>query len=95
MIAAILGTANVPAYAVPMMVVQLFFALEIAVLDGIWPAYTEAAGRGDVGWIRIAHRRLTVALVASALVSRWPSSSSDDKSLTPGQDPPSPWTEHS
>jgi O-antigen/teichoic acid export membrane protein len=63
-IARILGAINVPEYSVP----QRLFAV-VAMMSGmlvapLWPAYGEAAARGDVVWIRRTLIRSSVFILA-------------------------------
>jgi O-antigen/teichoic acid export membrane protein len=66
-IAQVLGPASVPRYAITFSVIQLVISIEMVVLDAAWPAYSEAAGRGDVKWLRSAHWRFTSIVVAIAV----------------------------
>lgn len=66
-VARILGADAVPAYSVPM---KLFAFAPMAVglvLAPLWPAYRDAAVRGDTGWIRTTLRR-SVLLAAAVNV---------------------------
>lgn len=67
-IAHVLGPAHVPAYAATFMVVQLFITVEMLALDAAWPAYTEAAARGDGEWVRRTHFRLVRWSLAGAVL---------------------------
>lgn len=62
----VLGPASVPPYAVAFALLALFVSLEMAVLDSMWPAYAEAAARGDRHWVRVANRNITGLLVAAS-----------------------------
>lgn len=68
-IAQVLGPIQVPPYAVTFMLAQLFIMLEMIVLDAAWPAYVEAAARGDGDWVRRTHVRLVRVSLAGALAS--------------------------
>lgn len=67
-VAQVLGPASVPTYSVAFALLLLFVGIEMAVLDAIWPAYAEAAARGDRPWIAGTNRALTAGLVAVAAV---------------------------
>jgi O-antigen/teichoic acid export membrane protein len=65
-IAQVLGPEAVPTYFVAFSLLLLFVSLEMAVLDAMWPAYAEAAARGDGRWIAVSHRRITLGFIATA-----------------------------
>lgn len=66
-IAHVLGPIAVPPYAVTFMLAQLVILLVMMLLDAAWPAYVEAASRGDAEWVRRTHQRLVrVSLAAAA-----------------------------
>jgi O-antigen/teichoic acid export membrane protein len=69
------GPAAVPRYAVPYSLFSTMLALCYGWLSPYWPAYAEAAGHGDVPWIRHAARqnlRRTLGLLAAgALAVIW------------------------
>lgn len=78
-VARILGTRAVPSYSVPM---KLFAFAPMAlglVLAPLWPAYRDAAVRGDMPWIRSTLRRSLLlgvavnlpAALALLLAGRW------------------------
>lgn len=56
-IAHFLGAETVPSYAVPSRLFSLVLILLSVLMSPLWPAYTEAIGRGDRDWIRRAFRR--------------------------------------
>jgi O-antigen/teichoic acid export membrane protein len=64
----VLGPAAVPPYAVPFSILTLFFGFELAMLDAVWPAYSESAARGDTGWLQSTHRALTRTLLLGSLI---------------------------
>jgi O-antigen/teichoic acid export membrane protein len=68
-IAQVMGPVHVPPYAVTFMLAQLFIALEMFVLDAAWPAYVEAASRGDGSWVRAMHFRLVRTAFMGAVVA--------------------------
>ena len=51
-IARFIGPASVPQYAVPERMFSVFSIMLSFVLTPLWPAYTEALSRGDLGWVR-------------------------------------------
>ena len=59
-----------PSYAVPARVFGLVSATLFVILRPLWPAYADAAARGDSLWLRRTLRRSTLAtaLAASVLV---------------------------
>ena len=61
------GPAQVPPYAIAYSLLALFVSLEFAVLDAAWPAYSEAAARGDWQWVSDAHRRVTRLLIGGSV----------------------------
>jgi O-antigen/teichoic acid export membrane protein len=62
----ILGPVRVPEFAVPARLFGIVSGLIISCQMSLWPAYGEAAERGDVGWIR---RTLARSLWAGITVS--------------------------
>lgn len=65
-IARVLGPDLVTRYAVPAKLFTLAPVIVGVALNPLWPAYGEAAARGDMGWVR---RALARSLAASLLVS--------------------------
>ena len=65
-IAQILGAHWVTQYAVPLKLFQVIPTFLGFFMLSLWPAYGEAAARGDVSWIRIAYRRSIVLNAAFA-----------------------------
>jgi O-antigen/teichoic acid export membrane protein len=63
----VLGPEVVPVYSVPFALLVLFVGLEMALLDALWPAYADAATKGDRRWIERANRRTTLLLLATSL----------------------------
>jgi O-antigen/teichoic acid export membrane protein len=73
MLAAVLGADSVPAYAVPARLFGCISLLVAILVQPLWPAYAEAAARGDFTWIRRAFKRslllaLSVSIAASSLL---------------------------
>ena len=63
----ILGPSRVPEFAVPARIFGILSGLLISCLTPLWPAYGEAAARGDVVWIRhILTRSIWASLAVSA-----------------------------
>ena len=74
--AQIVGASAVTTYAVPKRLFDLQTVLCGLALAPLWPAYGEAAVRGDVAWIRAALRRsvgavLLFTVLASAVLVVW------------------------
>lgn len=67
-IAQLLGPSAVPAYSVALSLLMLYLSLEVAVMDGLWPAYVEAAAKRERGWILVTHRTALTALTIAGLV---------------------------
>src|SRR5439155_17548951 len=64
--AQVLGAGTVPQYAVPLKLFVLPSSIIALFQMPLWPAYGEAAARGDRAWIaRTARRSFTVSLLAS------------------------------
>ena len=51
------GPAAVPAYGVPYQLYSFGFGVVFSWVKPLWPAYADAASRGDVDWIVRHHRR--------------------------------------
>ena len=66
-IAQILGAQSVAHYAVPLKLFQLVPTFLGFFMLSLWPAYGEAASRGDVSWIRVAYRRSVFLNAAVAI----------------------------
>ena len=67
-----LGPARVLSYAVPYQMFYLAFGVVFSWAGPLWPAYTDAAARGEVAWIVRQHRRSLwqcVAAMAAASVA--------------------------
>jgi O-antigen/teichoic acid export membrane protein len=62
----ILGPSRVPDFAVPARIFGILSGLIISCLTPLWPAYGEAAARGDIAWIKSTLAR---SLWASVTVS--------------------------
>jgi O-antigen/teichoic acid export membrane protein len=65
-LAKVLGTESVTPYSVPQRLFGIAPLLLTFVLAPLWPAYAEAASRGDLQWVRRTLRRsllLTIAIV--------------------------------
>jgi O-antigen/teichoic acid export membrane protein len=67
-IAQLLGPDQVPAYAVAFSFLTMYVAMELAILDAVWPGYSDAASRGDLTWLVRTHRRVTLLFTVGALV---------------------------
>lgn len=66
-----LGPEAVTPYSVTFLLTQLVIQVVMLLLDASWPAYSEAAGKGDVAWLRRTHRRvfgLSAAMLAASAV---------------------------
>ncbi len=78
-VAQILGAAAVTDYSVPMKLFLIVPTLMGLILAPLWPAYGEAAARGDMDWVRVTLRRslrlvyliALPALLALALLAKW------------------------
>jgi O-antigen/teichoic acid export membrane protein len=57
-IAQILGPEAVTPYAVTFLLTQVVITMVMLILDASWPAWSEAAGRGDVDWLRRSYRNV-------------------------------------
>jgi O-antigen/teichoic acid export membrane protein len=67
-IAQLMGPSSVPAYSVALSLLMLYLSLEVAVMDGLWPAYVDAAAKRERGWILATHRTALIALTIAGLV---------------------------
>jgi O-antigen/teichoic acid export membrane protein len=67
-VAHVLGAEAVPSYAVPARVFGLVSATLFVILRPLWPAYADAAARGDAVWLQRTLRRSTLATAAVAAV---------------------------
>lgn len=65
-IAVCLGADEVVPYAVAFRLIWIPMSLLASVPQALWPAYTEAAARGDWEWTRTAYRRTTVLTLLAA-----------------------------
>lgn len=69
-IASVLGTAMVAAYAVPERLFSILTVLLSTTLNPLWPAYGEAITRGDIAWVtRTLKLSMAVALGMSVVSS--------------------------
>ncbi len=69
-IARTLGAAHVPEYAIPQRAFALISMLCVMLMTPLWPAYGEAAARGDTAWIRrTLQRSLLFILLVSTVAS--------------------------
>ena len=55
-----------PIYSVAFSLLLLQLGLELAVLDGFWPAFVESASKMDRTWIERTNRTVTIGLLAAS-----------------------------
>ena len=67
-VAALFGPADVTTYSVPFALLLLYSGVATAVLEGLWPAYAQAASVGDLRWVQRANRSVTFGLLAAGVV---------------------------
>jgi O-antigen/teichoic acid export membrane protein len=67
-IARTLGAVRVPEYAVPQRMFALISIMSAMLITPLWPAYGEAASRGDFPWIRHTLRRSLLGVFAGSTI---------------------------
>lgn len=69
-VARALGAASVGAYAIPQRMFSLISVVIFTMVTPLWPAYGEAATRGDIPWIkRILSRTLLAVFIGATIVA--------------------------
>lgn len=66
-VAQLFGTPEVAVYGVVMRLFTTIYFLQGAFLSPLWPAYTEAAARGDRAWIMTTFRRSVVIGIGASV----------------------------
>lgn len=61
-ISRVIGPSAVPDYSVPERLGNLVVMLVVIYVQPIWPAYREAAHRGDMGWVRQMYYKTSVRI---------------------------------